>query len=89
MAQDLLWFYPRNLEEMWNLCDVILGGLERGPPTACERRSQSRISVVRLMYTDRSEHAPHCILRRTAYAHRSRDTVRCVAQFVFPLVDGF
>ena len=40
--------------------------------------------------TDRTEHAPHSILRRTACVHRSRDTVRCVALvFVFLLVTGF
>jgi len=32
--------------------------------------------------TDRTKHAPHSILRRTACVHRSTDTVRCVALIV-------
>jgi hypothetical protein len=39
--------------------------------------------------TDRTGHAPHSILRRTACVHRSRDTVRWVAQFVLVVVTGF
>jgi hypothetical protein len=39
--------------------------------------------------TDRTKHAPHSILRRTACVHRSTDTVRCVALIVLLLVDGF
>lgn len=56
-----------------------------------EHRSLSRTTVVvRTMHdTDRTGHAPHKILRRTACVHRSRDTVRCVAPFVLLLVDGF
>ena len=41
--------------------------------------------------TDRTGHAPHGILRRTACVYRSRDTVpvHCVALFVLLLVTGF
>jgi hypothetical protein len=39
--------------------------------------------------TDRTGHAPHSILRRTACVHRTRGTVRCVALFVLLLETGF
>ncbi len=75
---------------MQNRCNVILGGLERGASTALSANVAAyHVLIARIMYdTDRTGHAPHSILRRTACVHRSRDTVRCVAQFVLVLVDG-
>jgi hypothetical protein len=59
-------------------------------PQPCMRTSQLIAYYSIIMYdTDRTGHAPHSILRRTACVHRSRDTVRRVALFVLLLVTGF